>query len=73
MNKKKWLATPYIIWMAAFIIIPLILVVYYGLTTNSGSFTLENVTNIANHDNMKALLLSLKLSIISTVICLVLA
>ncbi|HAB59100.1 MAG TPA: ABC transporter permease [Lachnospiraceae bacterium] len=73
MNKKKWLATPYIIWMAAFIIIPLILVVYYGVTTDSGSFTLENVKNIANHDNMKALLLSLKLSLISTVICLVLA
>lgn len=73
MNKKKWLATPYIIWMAAFIIIPLILVVYYGLTNDSGNFTLENVKNIANHDNMKALLLSLKLSLISTVICLVLA
>lgn len=73
MNKKKWLATPYIIWMAAFIIIPLILVVYYGLTNTSGNFTLENVKNIANHDNMKALLLSLKLSLISTVICLVLA
>lgn len=73
MNKKKWLATPYIFWMAAFIIIPLILVVYYGLTNDSGNFTLENVKNIASHENMKALLLSLKLSLISTIICLLLA
>ena len=73
MNKKKWLATPYIFWMAAFIIIPLILVVYYGLTNSSGSFTLENVKNIASHENTKALFLSLKLSLISTIICLLLA
>lgn len=73
MNKKKWLATPYIFWMAAFIIIPLILVVYYGLTNDSGSFTFENVKNIASRENTKALLLSLKLSLISTIICLLLA
>ncbi|HEX3023144.1 MAG TPA: ABC transporter permease [Lachnospiraceae bacterium] len=73
MSKKKWLATPYIIWMAAFIIIPLILVLYYGLTNESGRFTLSNITDIESAENWKALLISLKLSLISTLICLLLA
>ena len=44
--KNKWLATPYIIWMIGFTIIPLALIVYYGLTDKSGAFTLANVLSI---------------------------
>ncbi|MBE5962412.1 MAG: ABC transporter permease [Lachnospiraceae bacterium] len=72
-KNKTLLATPYGLWMAAFIIIPLILVLYYGLTDGNGNFTLDNLTLIANPINRKALWLSLKLSVISTVICLLLA
>lgn len=73
-NRKKWLAAPYTIWMAAFIVIPLILIVYYGLTSNKdGSITLENILLIAEPINRKALWLALKLSFISTAICLLLA
>lgn len=73
MNKKKLLSAPYIIWMAAFIIIPLLMVVYYGLTDTTGAFTLDNIAKIADPINLKALWLSLKLAFISTVICLILA
>lgn len=73
MNKKKLLSAPYIIWMAAFIIIPLLMVVYYGLTDTTGTFTLDNIAKIADPINLKALWLSLKLAFISTVICLILA
>ncbi|WP_242657986.1 ABC transporter permease [Lachnoclostridium phytofermentans] len=60
--------------MGAFIIIPLIMVVYYGFTTKANnSFTLENIKLIADPVNQKALYLSLKLSLISTLICLLLA
>ena len=45
--KNKWLATPYIVWMVGFTIIPLALIVYYGLTDKSGAFTLANVLSIA--------------------------
>ncbi len=72
-NKRRFLAFPYIIWMAAFIIIPLLIVVYYGLTDVDGAFTLENVRLMFDPINLKALVYSLILSMIATVICLLLA
>lgn len=75
MNKKskQLLAFPYIIWMAGFTIIPLLMVFYYGLTDRSGAFTLSNVAAIMTADHMKALLLSLLFSTVSTAICLLIA
>lgn len=70
---KKLLAGPYLLWMVGFIVIPLLLIVYYGLTDRTGAFTLANVISIATAEHSKALWLSLGLSLISTVICLVLA
>ena len=70
---KKWLAGPYLVWMVGFIVIPLLLIVYYGLTDKSGAFTLANVLSISTPEHVKALWLSLGLSLVSTVICLVLA
>lgn len=71
---KSLLSFPYILWMGAFIIIPLIMVVYYGLTSKtSNGFTLENLKLIADPINQRALFLSLKLSLISTLVCLLLA
>ena len=72
-NKKNLLAAPYTIWAAGFILIPLVLVLYYAFTTKSGSFTIDNITAITASTNIKALGLSVLLSLISTVICLVLA
>ena len=70
---KKWLAGPYLVWMVGFIVIPLRLIVYYGLTDKSGAFTLANVLSISTPEHVKALYLSLGLSLVSTVICLLLA
>lgn len=72
-QKKQLLALPYIIWMAGFTVIPLFMIFYYGLTDRSGAFTFANVLAILSADHMKALLLSLLLSSVSTVICLVIA
>lgn len=73
MNKKRYLASPYIVWSVAFIIIPLIMVIYFGFSTKDFDFTLANVASIARPVHLKALWLSLKLGFISTVICLILA
>lgn len=73
MKIKKWLSYPYLVWMAIFIIIPLIMIVYYGATSMEGHLTLGNITMIAEAINRKALFLSLLLSLISTAVCLVLA
>ncbi|WP_084719445.1 ABC transporter permease [Lacrimispora celerecrescens] len=70
---KKILSGPYIMWMIGFILIPLALIVYYGLTDRSGAFTLANVLSVTSPEHAKALWLSLGLSFISTVLCLILA
>lgn len=56
-----------------FVIVPLCMVFYYGLTDKSGAFTLDNILAIATAEHSKALWEALKLSVISTVICLLLA
>lgn len=70
---KKLLSGPYLVWMAGFTVIPLLLIVYYGLTDRTGAFTLANVVSIATAEHSKALWLSLGLSFVSTLICLALA
>lgn len=67
------MASPYLIWGIAFIIIPLIMVFYYGLTNNEGAFTLENVFAITDPRHLKALGIAMLLSVISTIICILLA
>ena len=73
MNKRKLLTGPYLVWAVAFILIPLAVVLYYGLTNSDGQFTFENILAIGTVENFKALCLSLLLSFISTLICLLLA
>lgn len=72
MNRKV-LSAPFIFWSALFIIVPLCMVFYYGFTDKTGAFTLENIAAIATPEHSKALWEALKLSLISTVICLLLA
>ncbi|MBQ6380907.1 MAG: ABC transporter permease [Clostridia bacterium] len=69
-NKKKYLSAIYILWMLVFTIIPLGLVVYFSLTTIDGKFTLENLKNIGEYTPV--FLSSIKLSAISTALCLLL-
>ena len=71
-SKTKLLASPFVVWSATFIIIPLCMVFYYGMTDKTGVFTLENICSIATPEHIKALWLSLALSFIATVICLLL-
>ncbi|NLK99183.1 MAG: ABC transporter permease [Clostridiales bacterium] len=73
MRNTKWLSFPYILWMVGFIIIPLIVILYYGLTTNDKLLTLDNIKSILDPINLRSLRLALELSFVSTVICLLLA
>ena len=70
---KKEYSIPFIIWIIAGTVIPLASIAYYGFTSREGGFTLDNVLAIFRHDHMQALLLSLLLALISTVICLIIA
>ena len=73
MKNRKLLAGPYLFWSVSFIIIPLLMIFYYGLTDKKGTFTWSNIAMMASPENLKALGLALLLSLVSTLICLVLA
>lgn len=73
LKSRKLLSGPYLFWAVSFIIIPLLMILYYGLTDKSGKFTLMNLAQITTQENLKALGLALLLSFVSTLICLILA
>ncbi len=68
---KKLIASPYLLWAAIFIIVPLVFVVYYSLVDANGAFTLEYVSQIGKYKDI--MLNSIWLGFIATVISLVLA
>lgn len=72
-KSKAILSGPFLVWTVAFILIPLAIIVYYGLTAADGSFTLSNIAEMGRPEYVKALSLALLLSFVSTVICLVMA
>ena len=68
---QKLLAAPYGIWMIIFIVVPLAMVAYFGLTDANGAFTLENIKEVGKYSPI--FIKSIWLAAIATVICLVIA
>lgn len=73
MNNRKLLACPYLVWSSAFIILPLFMVVYYGCSSENGSFTLDNLLALGDPVHYKAFGMSLLIALASTLICLIIA
>ncbi|MCC0683921.1 ABC transporter permease [Clostridioides sp. ZZV15-6383] len=74
MKKKSFLAYPYVVWSAIFVIIPLILVVFFSFTKESGggyTFTLENYKEVIDPIYIKVFARSILLAGGATLICLV--
>lgn len=75
MNKKSFgsrlVAAPYLVWASLFVIVPLIIMVYFALTDESGVFTVANLAGIGKYK--KAFALSILYAAIATVITLVLS
>lgn len=84
-NGYRMALAPYSVWAALFIVVPLAFIAYYAFTDNQFAFTTENITrfftatsNIVQDDGtsveVRTYLLifmrSVKLAVISTVICL---
>lgn len=70
---RKLLSAPFLFWSALFVIVPLGMVFYYGMTDKNGVFTLDNIMAIATPVHSKAFWEAIKLSVMSTVICFFLA
>ena len=60
-------AAPHIFWAILFIVLPLIIVVFYAFTDESGSFTFENLSSLKNYAKLFGL--SLELSVLATFVC----
>ena len=65
--KNKWLAAPYVVWMAIFVVAPLILVVVFAFTGQDGSVTLDNFSNMGTY--VPAFRNSFILAFVATAIC----
>lgn len=68
----KYAASPHIVWAALFVIAPLIFVGYYALTDINGSFSLSNLAEFFSPAYFKIFMRSVRLALISTLICLLL-
>ncbi len=75
MNKKsfgkRYVAYPYAVWSAIFIVVPLLIMFYFALTDANGVFTLSNIMSLGRYK--KAFAISIVYAAISTVITLLLA
>ncbi len=72
-KSKKLFAGPYMLWIVGFTVLPIVMILYYAFTKSDGSFTMRNITSIAEPIHLKALVLSLELAFACTIICLLLA
>ena len=70
---RQLFAGPYLLWIIGFILLPLAMIIYYAFTTSGGAFTLDNIAAIADPVHVKSILLALRLAVISTAVCLLLA
>ena len=52
---RNVLLTPFLIWAGLFIFVPLIFIVWYGVTDYDGNFSLGNMGLILKHGYLDAL------------------
>lgn len=67
-NRLSRFAIPYVVWMAIFVVAPIIIMVFYAFATASGEFTLKNFAQMGAYAVVFGR--SFKLAIVATIICL---
>lgn len=78
MSHFKKLVKPYVVWSLFLIVVPLALIVVYAFTTGDNSivnirFTIDNFLKISDPVYLNVFIKSLKMGLLTTVICLLLA
>ena len=66
-NRLSRFAIPYVIWMALFVVAPIIMVVIYAFSASVGGFTLDNFAKMGTYTVVFTR--SFKLAVIATAIC----
>lgn len=73
-NARKLLAIPYMIFMILFVILPLLVIIYYGFTDGDGNLSFSNfVQFFTNTKTIGTLFYSVVIAVLTTAICLLLA
>ena len=67
-SKLSFLSIPYVVWMALFVVAPIIMVVIYAFSSAEGGFTLSNFSSMGIYAVVFGR--SFKLALIATIICL---
>lgn len=67
--KNRAFSIPFYLWLAFFVILPLVLIVYYGFSSADGGFSLENFARFADETYLKVFWRSIKIAVIATVVC----
>jgi len=67
--KPKHFSIPYIVWMAIFVVAPVILVIIYAFTTPDGNLTFGNFSDMGTFTSV--FIRSFWLALISTIICII--
>jgi len=67
-NKLDRFAVPYVVWMAIFVVAPILLMVVYAFSAEGGGFTLANFADLGEY--LPVFTRSFKLAIVATLICL---
>ena len=67
-SKLSHFAIPYVVWMALFVVAPIIIMVIYAFTSAVGGFTLDNFARMGTYTVVFTR--SFKLAVVATLICL---
>ncbi|MBO7313777.1 MAG: ABC transporter permease [Alistipes sp.] len=71
-RRRSW-SVPYIIFMAIFVVMPLVLIMIYAFQSKDGSFSMENFHRFINQpEAANTFIYSIGIALITTIICLVL-
>ena len=71
-RRRSW-SLPYILFMAIFVVMPLVLIMIYAFQAKDGSFSMENFHRFINQpEAANTFIYSIGIALITTIICLVL-
>ncbi|MBO7282338.1 MAG: ABC transporter permease [Alistipes sp.] len=71
-RRRSW-SLPYVIFMAIFVVMPLVLIMIYAFQSKDGSFSMENFHRFINQpEAANTFIYSIGIALITTIICLVL-
>ena len=67
-GKLSWLSIPYTIWMAIFVVVPILIMAVYSVTTDEGLMTAENFAGMSTYASV--FVRSFWLALLATAVCL---